>query len=241
MSIHDTYVTFPCVRALLFLFNIVFWFCGLAIVWAGIWLHTDLQNYLKISPEYSTAPPMVLVTIGTIIILVATLACTCIVKVQQTLLVIYGGFLIVILFTVITVSAYIYTYKDNVIGGLAEGIQFDIDYYGIPGANKTKLIDYIQKNLECCGRESYMDWEESKHITAPESCCRAPLSECNVVDPYYLYTIGCMPKLQTLINNNLSLIGASASAIAMFPLFGTMLTFCLAATTRKHGYEPIIQ
>ncbi|XP_055838299.1 tetraspanin-6-like [Episyrphus balteatus] len=240
MAINDSYVTFPCVRAMLFLFNIVLWLCGLSIVWAGVWLRTDLQDYLKISTEYSTVAPMVLVTIGTIIIFVATLACTCIVRVQQTMLVIYGAFLIMILFTVITLSAYMYTYKDNLVSGLAEGIEYDISHYNTPSSNNTKLIDYVQTNLECCGRESFEDWALSPKKMAPASCCSVPVAKCNRFDPKSLYTIGCMPKLENLVNTNISLIGASASAIALFPLFGTMLTFCLAATTRKHGYEPII-
>lgn len=234
------FVTFPCVRALLFLFNIVLWICGFSLVWAGVWMRHELSNYFKISTEYSTVAPTVLVTIGTIIILVSTLACACIVKVQQTLLVIYGAFLIMILFTVITLSAYMYTYRDRLTSGLAEGIEYDIVNYNTPSSNNTKLIDFVQKQLECCGRESYQDWTKSPLKMAPVSCCVGPANKCNRFDPMSLYSIGCMPKLQNLFNTNLSLIGTAASAIALFPLFGTMLTFCLAATSRKHGYEPII-
>lgn len=235
------YVTFPCVRAILFLFNIVLWLCGLSFVWAGIWMRTELENYFKLSTEYSTIAPGVLITIGLIIIFVSTLACTCIVKVQQTMLVIYGAFLTIILFTSITLSAYMFTYRDSLLSGFADGIQYDITHYNTPPANNnTKLIDFVQKNLQCCGRESFQDWTASPQKMAPASCCAGPVDKCNRFDPMSLYTIGCIPKLQTLVNKNLSLIGTSASAIAMFPLFGTMLTFCLAATSRKHGYEPII-
>lgn len=51
-------------------------------------MQTDLQSYVKVSTEYSEVAPYILVIIGTIIIFVATLACTCIVKVKSSLLVI---------------------------------------------------------------------------------------------------------------------------------------------------------
>lgn len=64
----------------------------------------------------------------------------------------YGGFLIAAMFTLILMSIYLYAYKDNVIIGLPDGIEREVNNYSAFKndpflANNATLIDYIQNTV----------------------------------------------------------------------------------------------
>ncbi|XP_037817407.1 tetraspanin-6-like [Lucilia sericata] len=237
---NDRYVSYPCVRALLMLFNIAFWISGLSLIWIGIWMQTDFQNYLQINSAYSDQAPYVLLIIGAVIVFVSSLACSCIVKVQSSMLVVYGGFLITMLFSLISLSVYVYTYKDELLDGVSSGISNQIENYDHqhPG-NSANIMDFIQRNLQCCGNESFLDWPQN---SIPSSCFRSQRMSVHktTTDANNVYEIGCQYKLRSLINNNFTTVGVATSAIALFPLFGSILSLGLSMMYNKGGYEIII-
>lgn len=66
-------------------------------------MQTDFQKYLEINSAYSDQAPYVLLIIGAIIVFVSSLACSCIVKVQSSMLVVVSP-LNFILFLVLLIS-----------------------------------------------------------------------------------------------------------------------------------------
>ncbi|XP_050319598.1 tetraspanin-6-like [Bactrocera neohumeralis] len=239
----DIMLSFNFIRGMLLLFNLLLWFAGLLIILTGIWLQTDFQNYLKISGGYSIYVPYLLLIVGGILVFAASLACSCIVKVDPTMLVIYGGFLIAAMFTLILMSIYIYTYKDSVITGLPAGIEREVNSYSAYKndpflANNATLIDYIQNNLECCGGKNHLDWPKD---SLPNSCCWDSGENKNCSDYQFgqLHEVGCLPKLIRLINTNLTSIGVMLSVLALFPLFAMVFSYSLASASRRIGYQPI--
>ncbi|TMW45317.1 hypothetical protein DOY81_009604, partial [Sarcophaga bullata] len=122
---------------------------GLSLIWIGIWMQTDFLNYLQINTAYSDQAPYVLLIMGAIIVFVSSLACSCIVKVQSSMLVVYGGFLITMLFSLISLSVYVYAYKDELLAGVSSGISNQIQKYDDqhPTNSANSLMDFIQKNI----------------------------------------------------------------------------------------------
>ncbi|XP_004521527.2 tetraspanin-6-like [Ceratitis capitata] len=239
----DIMFSFNFIRGILLLFNLLLWFAGLLIVLTGIWLQTDFENYLKISGGYSIYVPYLLLVAGGVLVFAASLACSCIVKVDPTMLVVYGGFLIGAMFTLILMSIYIYGYKDNVITGLQVGIERELKNYDsyksiITRGSNTTLIDYVQNNLECCGSSSHLDWPKG---SLPKSCCwdQGDNKDCTDYQLGRLHEVGCMPKLIRLINTNLTSIGVMLSVLALFPLFAMVFSYSLASATRRMGYQRI--
>uniref|UniRef100_A0A1A9WBV4 Tetraspanin n=1 Tax=Glossina brevipalpis TaxID=37001 RepID=A0A1A9WBV4_9MUSC len=143
----ENLVSYACVRSLLILFNIGFWLSGLSLIWIGAWLQTDFENYLKISENYSEHAPGILIIMGGIIIFVTSLTCSCFVKIRSSELVVNGGVLITLLFSLISLSVYINTYKDQVMNGINDGISKEINNYNFSrSTNNDNLIDFVQKN-----------------------------------------------------------------------------------------------
>ncbi|XP_055379318.1 tetraspanin-6-like [Condylostylus longicornis] len=229
-----------CAKALLLLFNVIFWFSGLSIIWIGIWMQTDLQQFFKISIAYSRLVPYILVITGILILLTATLACTCIVKGNPPLLLMYAGLLVAILFIELALAASMYSYKDRLGKGFEEGLRYDIENYRL-SKESEKLLSNAQQKLQCCGVISYKDWKDKNfNMNVPLSCCIASKENCDPSNRKFLYTEGCLSKLMYFLNSNMSTIGNILSALAFFPLFGTCISCYLAANIKKSKYEPII-
>ncbi|XP_067621600.1 tetraspanin-6-like [Eurosta solidaginis] len=229
------------VRGMLLLFNVLLWFSGLLIILTGIWMQTDFKYYLKISDGYTIYVPYLLLVVGGILVFAASLACSCIVRVDPTMLIVYGGFLIAAMFSLILLSIYIYDYKDHVIAGLPVGIEKEVKHYNglgsISNANTT-LIDYVQNKLGCCGGKNHLDWPKD---SLPSSCCWRDdaAKNCTKTASGSMHEGGCMPKLVTLINTNLSSIGVMLSVLALFPLFAMVFSYSLASASRRMDYQSI--
>ncbi|XP_061390515.1 tetraspanin-9-like [Musca vetustissima] len=162
-----------------------FWLSGLSLIWIGVWLQTDYQGYLKINPSYSDIAPMVVIIIGAIIVFASSLACSCIVKIDSAMLVFYGGFLIMALFSLIALSIYVHTYKGELLEGVSDAIAKEMKSYN-DERNTTASMDFIQKNLHCCGNDSFLDWPEP---AVPNSCYKRHRLESSKVDASRLFEV----------------------------------------------------
>uniref|UniRef100_A0A1B0AH89 Tetraspanin n=1 Tax=Glossina pallidipes TaxID=7398 RepID=A0A1B0AH89_GLOPL len=241
MNSNEILMSYACVRSLLILFNIAFWLSGLSLIWIGVWLQTDFENYLKISENYSDQVHGILIIMGAVIIFVTSLACSCIVKIQSSMLAINGGILITMLFSLISLSVYIYTYKDQVMDGITDGISDEINNYNFSNStnndNRDNLLDIVQKNLQCCGNERFTDWPQD---AIPKSCFKNFKDYTSVPDIKNIYETGCAYKLKNVISKNFTAIGVTTSTIALFPFFGAVLSFGLSLMYNKGGYEMIV-
>ncbi|TMW43258.1 hypothetical protein DOY81_011663 [Sarcophaga bullata] len=90
--------------------------------------------------------------------------------------------------------------------------------------------------MECCGNESFLDWPQN---AVPSSCFRSQVSSVHepAVGANNVYEIGCSSKLRSIINNNFTTVGVATSAIALFPLFGSILSFGLSMINELKYYN----
>lgn len=59
---------------------------GLFLLLVGVWAELDLYKYLELSPEFSGTAPHVIIGISGLIILISSIAFSCIIKGQPVLL-----------------------------------------------------------------------------------------------------------------------------------------------------------
>lgn len=74
-------------------------------------------------------------------------------------------------------------------------------------------------------------------MPVPKSCCLPNNLDCDVQDETQVYREGCYDKVVNLIDDNMSLIGAAAIIVSLFPFVGIVLTCCMAANLTKAKYE----
>lgn len=74
-------------------------------------------------------------------------------------------------------------------------------------------------------------------MPVPKSCCLPTNIHCDVQDETQIYREGCNEKVVQLIDENMSLIGAAAVIVSLFPIIGIILTCSMAANITKAKYE----
>ncbi|XP_068955877.1 tetraspanin-3-like [Petaurus breviceps papuanus] len=69
--------------------------------------------------------------------------------------------------------------------------------YGNQSDPKTKAVDRLQQELQCCGIHNYTDWGMIGCFSAPASCCQKIFLNCTGAfnSSQLLYQEGCLPKL----------------------------------------------
>lgn len=237
-------VTF--MKTLLMVFNFAFWLSGIAILAVGIWMEVELYKYMELTTNYYSAAPYILIGTGSGIIMIGSLACCCTAKGQPVLLYLYSAFLMIVFVVELGAGISGYAYRGKLKTGFEKGLNESLNVYTQDKA-KTDAIDLLQSSLDCCGIQTYHDWERTdwrKHSneTVPKSCCIHPHKCQNHVydfDKTDIYNDGCYDKVVKFVDDNMGTIGGAALGIAFFQLVGVILSCCLAKHINKAKYEQV--
>lgn len=89
-----------------------------------------------------------------------------------------------------------------------------------------KRINFLFKQLKCCGVDSYIDWSQtswtnSSREVVPKSCCRKETENrgCQNGNPFNvenIHTKGCFKKALEMLTDNLEAVALGLLAIAVF-------------------------
>uniref|UniRef100_A0A4W3HL95 Tetraspanin-3 n=1 Tax=Callorhinchus milii TaxID=7868 RepID=A0A4W3HL95_CALMI len=123
------------------------------------------------------------------------------------------------------------------------------EYNGTYPDAASRAIDYIQRQLRCCGINNYSDWEntqwfkQAKNNSVPISCCKANLSNCTgtMSHPLDLYAEGCKVLVVKKLQEIMMYVITAALAFAAIQLLGMLCA--LVVLCRRSGdpaYEPLI-
>ncbi|NWV43230.1 TSN10 protein, partial [Grantiella picta] len=110
------------------------------------------------------------------------------------------------------------------------------------------LVDEVQRNLQCCGLESYRDWESNPYFNCsapgvqacgvPASCCQDPLENGSVPNVQcgfgvlglgaaaagaVVHTGGCGAALGTWLRGQAGAVAAGATALVLVEAVGALM------------------
>ncbi|GAB1605305.1 tetraspanin-7-like [Argonauta hians] len=237
-----------CMKTLLMVFNFMFWITGITILAIGIWTKVQLYLYMELSTLYYKEAPYVLIGVGAVIVLVGSIGCCCTIKGNSCLLYVYSGFLVVVFVVELSTGIAGFIFKNKLEKGFQVGLRTALDNYDDQITDtSSNAIDGLQKNLDCCGINSYKDWlntkwSEANQNAVPVSCCRNP-DKCDNQIPRGntsdIFEQGCYRKVVDFMNGNLGLIGGVILGISFFQLLGAILACCLAKSLNKAKYEQV--
>ncbi|KAL4712859.1 hypothetical protein ACJJTC_011929 [Scirpophaga incertulas] len=206
---------------------------GLLLLVVGLWAEFDLYTYMELSPEFSGTAPHVFIGIAGLIVLVSSIAFSCIIKGQPVLLYIYGGFLACIFMMDAGVGASVACYRETFAQGLNYGLTQTLASYD---PNKDNF-DFAQSTLHCCGVSNYTDWIKlSPQRVIPTSCCLDP-NNCITANYNDVYQRGCYDVIVEYLESNMDILIGIAIGTAILPLIGTILSCCLASYVKKSKYD----
>jgi len=192
--------------------NLAVFALGVAVVVLASLILSHGQDFQALIDKGSFTVPFILLVIGIIILLIGFFGCFGAIKESPCLLYTYGTIVLALLLAQIAVVAYGAIEKDNIQEFMSENMYKVFKTYG-KSAEETTSLDAAQHSLQCCGVESYKDWQStlSTHMTnadVPFGCCKHEAEGCNQgifgqsqkdVEAR-IYTNGCNKKFWNIIN-----------------------------------------
>nr|CAB3229145.1 CD81 antigen-like [Phallusia mammillata] len=237
------------IKYLLFLFNVLFWVAGAAILGVGIYLITanNVDAVVSIAGiQFYYSGCYVMIAVGSFMFLVGFCGCCGAIKENKCLLGTYFVLLMVVFIIQFTVGIWALvsqkTIEDEIFKGLNESVPID---YSLDSAKANTIVS-IQKTFKCCGLVTGCgDWANgnttgcgcTEDPTIVNSTCGAIPSTCSAADgATAIYNIDCYDALIKFINDNIVIIGGVALGIALAEIFGMIFAIVMCRNPSK-GYE----
>ncbi|CAB1313802.1 unnamed protein product, partial [Coregonus sp. 'balchen'] len=120
------------------------------------------------------------------------------------------------------------------------------EYNGTNTDAPSRAIDYVQRQLHCCGIHNYSDWRntrwfnESRNNSVPVSCCKPNISNCtgSLAHPGDLYPEGCEALVVKKLKEIIMYVIWAALTFAAIQVFGMLCAFVvLCRRSRDPAYE----
>lgn len=231
---NDLNMGMRCVKYMIFVINFMFLLTAILIVTVGTAIGTIFGDFEYFIDSHFFSPAHLLVAIGFIMMFVSIFGCVGAVKESTAMINIYGVLLAIVF--ILEVAAAISAFALR--GQAEEMVRRTINesmasYNGNP--NVAQSVDFMQQVLECCGVESYKDWEfflpnaTESIVELPQSCCqRSTLDE-----PCIPFEYGCYSRLQWVVSQSAALIATGATTVAFVQILGSICAFMLARTIRR--------
>ncbi|KAM6929127.1 CD63 antigen isoform 1-T3 [Lycodopsis pacificus] len=230
-----------CVKFLLFVFNLIFWLCGLVLIVVGVLVQIGLHNTVAIRDASASAGPIVIIGIGVVIFFVAFFGCCGAWKENYCMVTTFA--ILLFLLIVVEIAAVIagYMFREKLSNVVEDSLTEMISGYENSTADFKKTVDKLQEDMKCCGGNSSADWrnfgKDGKSV--PDSCCVKPSAKCgqgNMNNSDKVHQKGCHDALLAFLRKNLLWVIVAALVIAGLQVFGIVFS-CLLMRGINSGYE----
>ncbi|PWA17631.1 tetraspanin-10 [Gambusia affinis] len=243
----------------LFLCNLVFTVLGLVVLGLGIWGLSSKESFAqeKIG-TIGTDPMLILLTLGFLLTLLCLTGCVGALRENCCLLKMFSVIVLVLITIQVLFAIVAYTVQDQIEGYLRSGMlaamvgyQDDLDL--------RFITDEIQLGLQCCGADTYRDWEVNLYYNCsapgvlacgvPATCCVDPLengtvwnSQCGVgaqlMDEFTAQSViflgGCLGGISRWIKQHEGLIGTVGVVVVGVQILAVFITTRLLENIHRH-------
>ncbi|TKC43429.1 hypothetical protein EI555_016824 [Monodon monoceros] len=200
-------------KTVLVFLNLIFWGAAGILCYVGAYVFITYDDYDHFFEDvYTLIPAVVIIAVGALLFIIGLIGCCATIRESRCGLATFVIILLLVFVTEVVVVVLGYVYRAKVENEVDRSIQKVYKTYN--GTNPdaaSRAIDYVQRQLHCCGIHNYSDWEntdwfkETKNQSVPLSCCRETASSCNgsLAHPSDLYAEGCealvVKKLQEIM------------------------------------------
>ncbi|XP_045112702.1 CD151 antigen-like isoform X3 [Portunus trituberculatus] len=198
-----------CGKAVLLVFNLVFFVTGLAVIVVGVWCVAgdgrDVMLVLAPTPDH--LPTLIhlaygLVGAGGVVLLTSVLGVWAALKENKCGLGWYVLVVVAVISGEVAVGVLGVVYQLRAVHNLGTSLTERLKaHYAAPGHETfTLAVDYVQYQLQCCGVGGPEDWKESTWFlegvggtgrVVPLTCCSLHLAPAAYVNPKPLNTTLC--------------------------------------------------
>ncbi|KAI4872990.1 hypothetical protein NFI96_023658 [Prochilodus magdalenae] len=199
---------------------------------------------------YTLIPAVVIIAVGTLLFVIGFIGCCATIRESRCGLATFSAVLLLVFATEAVVVVLGYIYRAKVEAEVNHSIQKV--YYEYNGTNSdapSRAIDYVQRQLHCCGIHNYSDWintlwfSESRNYSVPVSCCKPNISNCTgtLTRPGDLYPEGCEALVVKKLKDIMLYVILAALTFAAIQMLG-LLCACVVLCRRSHdpAYELLV-
>ncbi|KAK7884922.1 hypothetical protein WMY93_028045 [Mugilogobius chulae] len=231
------------VKYLVFFFNFIFWLCGMALIVVGVMVQVSLHNTVMIKDASASGAPILIISLGVIVFLIAFFGCCGAWKENFCLLTLFVVFMSLIIIAEIAAAILAYIYKGKVEVVVQDSFADMISKYNTSSEEFRKGVDSLQHNLKCCGVNSSLDWRSAfpQGNTVPDSCCITETKGCGegaMTDASKVYQEGCQKAVEKLLKDNVQWVIVAALVIALLQVMGVVFA-CMLMRGIRRGYEEV--
>lgn len=238
-----------CIKYLLFTFNLFFVLTGLVLIVTGGVIQSIYSQYLDFLGNSIFNAPILLVVMGCVIFFVTFFGCCGAIKENHCMIMTFSVLLALIFLVELGCGIAAYTMKSEVRSTIETQMEKGLLNYGRKGyTGVTETWNVVQHELKCCGAQEYRDWKNttfSQDESVPDSCCLSDVEGCGNgilgkpdLASKFIYTKGCLNKLEEVVASNIATVGGVGIGIAMAQFVGIIFA-CLLAKTIKKEYEMV--
>ncbi|KYB25202.1 23 kDa integral membrane protein isoform X1 [Tribolium castaneum] len=203
-------------KYVIFFFNLIISSCALILVIFGIIYFFKETAGVNIFEEiYSLG--IISICMGGLLIFVAGFGCCGALHKNTCLLTTYG-FILIILFIVQCIFGIYVALKISDEQEFKSKVKSTIEELF---ANDTKSFNDLQKKFECCGVNSFIDYNTTVG-PFPKSCCEKEKYPC-----FYPFETGCVQAYTDTVLQYIQIIGYAAIAFGVAELLGATFSFVL--------------
>lgn len=238
-------------KTVLVFLNLIFWAAAGVLCYVGAYVFITYDNYDHFFEDtYTLIPAVIIIAVGALLFIIGLIGCCATVRESYCGLVTFVVILLLVFMTEVAVVVLGYVYRAKVEDEVNNSIKEVFDEYNGTNSNaQSRAIDYVQRQLQCCGIHNYSDWqythwyEESKNNSVPSSCCRSNIESCtgSLTRLLDLYQEGCEALVVKKLKEIMMYVIWTALTFAAIQVLG-MLCACAVLCSRSKGpaYEPLI-
>jgi len=228
-----------CIKFIICVISFMFGLTALLLMAVGSTISTIFDDFSIFMDDHFFTPASLMVVIAICLMIVAVTGCIGAIK-ESTMLVNVFGLLLFIVFSMeLSAAILAYIMHGQVEMMLIRTMNESFELYN-DQPYVASGIDFLQTNLKCCGIDSPDDWSRiidkvDEKTVVPDSCCSNMFlnttsgeNECAS-----FFAAGCLPRLNSIIEQCAMLIVTGALTIAIVQFLGVVCAFMLAKTIRR--------
>ncbi|XP_013190075.1 CD63 antigen [Amyelois transitella] len=239
-----------CIKYMLLCITAIFVLSSALIISVGTTIYAIYHDISFFLDGNFFSPAILIIVIGVIMLFVSLFGCIGALKESTCLVNCFAVILSIVLALELSAAIAAYSLRAQVADMLNDKLRLTMPYY-YDNYEVRDAFDFIQDRMNCCGVDSYMDWENVPpppgmvseivvgNMTVPVSCCAAVSRDepYNVEECTKLYASGCLPRVFYLIYQSAGLLGAGAMTVAFIQIIGILFSFSLAKSIRRAKSE----
>ncbi|PVD19586.1 hypothetical protein C0Q70_20076 [Pomacea canaliculata] len=230
-------------KIFLMIISFVFWGAAVALCFISAWVFKTYNDFGHLTEStLILLPASIVLGIGIFMFIVGLLGFIAVCKEHKLLLSIFFCLILVIFLGEVVAGSLGYVYRKDVEKTVSDGLTDALKNYN--DTNKAGQIDYLQKELHCCGVHNASDWTmyPFSKMAVPTSCCNLTqvynTTTCNTqIGSKDIYNEGCLDVLEHKFIVNLIYIASTTISFAVIQILGLISACILICRTHEVKYD----